>query len=462
MLPTNILVGSAVAFYAMGSTPEVPRKPRAAAQATIVEVAEVQSLDEPLIIATTGEVVPHRVLSLASEVQGRIVFKNPNLRVGEQVEAGETLIKIDPQRFALAVQRLEITVNQTAITLKQLQQELANLKEQVTLARKSHQILIDDVERNHKLLRSQATSTSELGAAEKLELDARLAIEQLIGRGRSLEIQVAEQELVKKLAMVQLEEARLDQTAAEIKAPVSGIIVAAPQEEHSMVQAGDELLSIEESGCLEVHCHLKLDEMAWVWDSRATTSTESMVQSLDSDKRITPVIADVIYSAAGKSHTLRGHLVRQHGSGLDPTTRTIACRVLVDGNQIESAAENQIPLMTGMFVNVQVQCHPNRPLLQLPEQGIRTDGCVWLMQHGKLCSVAVKTIHSRDGLAIVEAEANNIRPQDKVIISPVANAKDGLAVREREARNVATETFPSDNIRPAMAEHTAKVGGVSP
>jgi hypothetical protein len=229
-----------------------------------------------------------------------------------------------------------------------------------------------------------------------------------------------------------------------------------------MVQAGDELLSIEESGCLEVHCHLKLDEMAWVWDSRATTSTESMVQSLDSDKRITPVIADVIYSAAGKSHTLRGHLVRQHGSGLDPTTRTIACRVLVDGNQIESAAENQIPLMTGMFVNVQVQCHPNRPLLQLPEQGIRTDGCVWLMQHGKLCSVAVKTIHSRNGLAIVEAEANNIRPQDKVIISPVANAKDGLAVREREARNVATETFPSDNIRPAMAEHTAKVGGVSP
>ncbi len=462
MLPTIILVGSVVAFYAMGSTPEVPRKPRAAAPATIVEVAEVQSLDGPLVIETTGEVVPHRVLSLASEVQGRIVFKHPNLRVGEQVEAGETLIEIDPQRFALAVQRLEITVNQAAITLKQLQQEQANVKEQVTLARKSHQILIDDVERIRSLHRSQATSISELGATEKLELDARLTIEQLLGHGRSLESQVAEQELVKRLAMVQLEEARLDQAAAEIKAPVSGIVVAASQEEHSLVQAGDELLSIEESGCLEVHCHLKLDEMAWVWGSRTTTSTASAAQSLDGDKRITPVVADVIYTAAGKVHTLRGHLVRQHGAGLDPTTRTIACRVLIDGNEIESAAPSQIPLMTGMFVNVQVQCHPNRPLLQLPEQGIRTDGCVWLMRHGKLCAIPVKTIHSRGGLAIVDADANNIRPQDKVIISPVANAKNGLAVREREARNVATETSPSDNIRPAMTAHTAKVGGVSP
>jgi multidrug efflux pump subunit AcrA (membrane-fusion protein) len=135
VLPTIILVGSAVAFYAMGSTPEVPRKPRAAAKATVVEVAEVQSLDGPLSIETTGEVVPHRVLSLASEVQGRIVFKHPNLRVGEQVEAGETLIKIDPQRFALAVQRLEITVNQAATTLKQLQQDQANLTAQISLAR---------------------------------------------------------------------------------------------------------------------------------------------------------------------------------------------------------------------------------------------------------------------------------------------------------------------------------------
>jgi multidrug efflux pump subunit AcrA (membrane-fusion protein) len=112
VLPTIILVGSAVAFYAMGSTPEVPRKPRATAKATVVEVAVVQSLDGPLVIETTGEVVPHRVLSLASEVQRRIVFKHPNLRVGEQVEAGETLIKIDPQRFALAAQpprlRLEL------------------------------------------------------------------------------------------------------------------------------------------------------------------------------------------------------------------------------------------------------------------------------------------------------------------------------------------------------------------
>ncbi|TWU58377.1 HlyD family secretion protein [Rubripirellula reticaptiva] len=160
VLPTIILVGSAVAFYPMGSTPEVPRKPKTAIKATVVEVAEIHALDGPLTIETTGEVVLHRVLSIASEVEGRIVFKHPNLRVGEQVDAGETLIKIDPQRFALTVQRLDITVNQAATTLKQLQQDRANLAEQVTLARQSQQILVDDLERILKLDRSQATSTS--------------------------------------------------------------------------------------------------------------------------------------------------------------------------------------------------------------------------------------------------------------------------------------------------------------
>lgn len=462
VLPTIILVSSSVAFYAMGSTPDVPRKPKTAAKETVVEVAEIHALDGPLTIETTGEVVPHRVLSIASEVQGRIVFKHPNLRVGEQVRAGETLIKIDPQRFALTVQRLEIIVNQAATTLKQLQQDQANLTEQVVLARRSHQILVGDLERVLKLVQSRATSTSERSAVEKLELDARLVIEELVGRGRSLEIQITEQELAKKLAMVQLEEAKLDQLAAEVKVPVSGIVVAAPQEEYAMVQAGDPLLSIEESGCLEVHCHLKLDEMSWVWGSRVATPTDAVEKSLDDNKRITPVVADVTYNAAGTSLTLHGRLVRQHGAGLDPTTRTIACRVLIDGKQIESAAECQIPLMTGMFVSVQVKCHPNRPLLQLPEQGIRTDGCVWLMRGGKLCAVPVKTIQSRGGVAIVEAESNNIQPRDKVIVSPVANAKDGLAVREQEDRNIETEKVAIDASQPTTVGHAGTAGGVSP
>ncbi|TWT86213.1 efflux RND transporter periplasmic adaptor subunit [Neorhodopirellula pilleata] len=462
VLPTIILVSSAVAFFAMGSTPEVPRKPKTAIKATVVAVAEIHALDGPLTIETTGEVVPHRVLSIASEVQGRIVFKHPNLRVGEQVRAGETLIKIDPQRFALTVQRLEINVNQAATTLKQLQQDRANLTVQVVLARKSHQILVDDVKRIRGLHESRATSISELGATEKLELDARLVIEQLVGRGRSLEVQIAEQELAGKLAMVQLEEAKIDQVAAEVKVPVSGIVVAAPQEEYAMVQAGDLLLSIEETGCLEVHCHLKLDEMAWVWGSRATAPADSAKKSLDDDKRITPVVADVTYNAAGTSHTLHGRLVRQHGAGLDPATRTIACRVLVDGNQIESAAEYQIPLMTGMFVNVQVKCHPNRPLLQLPEQGIRTDGCVWLMRGGKLCAVPVKTIQSRGGVAIVETELNKIQPRDKVIVSPVANAKDGLAVREQGDRINEAEKVAIDASQPTTVGHAGTVGGASP
>lgn len=342
VLPTIILVGSGVAFYAMGSRPDVPRKPKSATKAPVVEVAEVQPLRGPLVIETTGEVVPHRVLAIASEVQGRIVFKHEDLRVGERVEADETLIRIDPKRFALAVERLKIMIEQANAGLKRTRLRQSNITEQLALARKSHEILKDDVQRIRKLQQSRATSVSEVSVVEKQELDARLAIEQIEGQQRSLQIELAEQELAKQLATVQLEEAQVDQASADITAPVSGIVVAAPQEEYAMVQMGDPLLSIEESGCLEVHCHLKIDEMAWVWSSQSTAANGSSEPDVGGGKRITPVVADVVYNVAGNTHKVRGKLVRQHGAGLDPTTRTIACRVLIDGTKLESLPEGQI------------------------------------------------------------------------------------------------------------------------
>ena len=59
----------------MGSTPEVPRKSRADAKTTDVEVAQVQILHGPLGSETTGEGVPGCVLALVPEVQGRIGYK---------------------------------------------------------------------------------------------------------------------------------------------------------------------------------------------------------------------------------------------------------------------------------------------------------------------------------------------------------------------------------------------------
>ncbi|MCA9119233.1 MAG: HlyD family efflux transporter periplasmic adaptor subunit [Planctomycetaceae bacterium] len=462
LLPAFVLVSSVVVFYVMGSRPDVPRKAKAAPQATVVEVAVAETLNGPLVIETTGEVVPHRVLSLASEVAGRVVWKHPQLRVGEQVQAGEILIKVDPQRFALEVQQLEIELDQATTQLKQVGQNQTNLAEQLLLARKSEELQMAEVSRARKLVESNAFSASELSGLEKVGVESRLVVERLEGQRRSLQIELAQQELATRLAAVKLEQAKLDQAAAEVRAPVSGIVVAAPLEEHAMLQVGDQLAVIEEAGRLEVHCHLKLDEMAWVWEGSQqspdiTTATEP------SAPRLAPLHAEVIYNAGGRSHTLAGQLVRHHGAGLDSTTRTVACRILVEQPASTSSMQRQpIPLMTGMFVTVQVQCQPNRPLLTIPERGIRTDGSVWLMRDGKLCTVPAKTVQLRNGTAVVQCESNDIQPGDKVIISPVANARDGLAVRERIDANSETHRAVADRGQPKIATHAANVGDPSP
>ena len=204
-----------------------------------------------------------------------------------------------------------------------------------------------------------------------------------------------------------------------------------------------------------------LEEMAWIWESRE----QSQVIAKETDSgagatRLAPVRADVIYSAGGQSRTLVGQLVRQHGAGLDPTTRTVACRVLIE--QLTSPTDThakQNPLLTGMFVTVQVQCRPNRPLLKIPERGIRTDGCVWLMRSGKLEAMPVHTVQTRDGIAIVDTRSSDIDPLDRVIVSPVANARPGLAVRERDAVGQVSEL--SDSIDDRQVTNLPHSGGGS-
>lgn len=79
------------------------------------------------MIETTGKVVPHRVLAMASEVDSRTVLRNPQLRTASHVHAAETLITIDSQRFAMAAHRIEIALNQAGNGANRVEQRQANL-----------------------------------------------------------------------------------------------------------------------------------------------------------------------------------------------------------------------------------------------------------------------------------------------------------------------------------------------
>lgn len=75
-----------------------------------VEVVRPSARQRTLTAELMGAVALHGSVGLNSQVSGRVIWVSPKLRDGGVFEAGETLLRIDPEDFELAVQRAEAKV----------------------------------------------------------------------------------------------------------------------------------------------------------------------------------------------------------------------------------------------------------------------------------------------------------------------------------------------------------------
>ena len=198
--------------------------------------------------------------------------------------------------------------------------------------------------------------------------------------------------LARDLSVIQLKLAQLNRQHTEIRAPVSGIVIASHVENHAVVQAGASVAVIEDTSQAEVICHLTMDEMYWVWNhaevdgppwkvmpdawhetSLEKTTTERVESRIRTRARTLPsVTTTVIFESGGEEFEWSGTLSRIDGAGLDAHSRTVPCRIVVE-NPVRTSDRRNGPstLMRGMFVACRIRTNPNRPLLTIPERAVR-------------------------------------------------------------------------------------------
>ena len=472
-VPLAILAGSGLVFFALGARPEPKRKGEARQKKLLVETVAVRALGDELVLETTGEVVPHAEIAIATEVGGRILRKHERLRVGESVTRGQLLIEIDPERFNLEIARLTTIRDQAESDLAQIDRDEKNLAGLIELARESHRLSALDRKRAEELLAQSATSDAEVNLTRKAELTSRDALQRMENELRDIDARRTRLTLARNLASIQLKQAELDRDSAVLRAPVSGIVVAAPIEDHAVLQAGQQIAVIEDTSQVEVHCHLTMDEMYWVWNhtlddepvhhtpNRFTSPTRGSQRELallaagdefplslppvpDRDvpdhprgeARSLPAIhTDVVFELGGEEFKWNGTLARIDGAGLDSESRTVPCRVVVERpTRDTSRSGGPQTLMRGMFVSCRIHTRPRRQMLTVPEIGIRPGNEVWLMRDGQLHVEPIRIVRVSSGVAVIDGLSAAVRAGDHLITTPVPDAREGLPVMETGAQ----------------------------
>lgn len=350
-----------------------------------VRVELLQSLEQtgaPLRLQVDGTVVPFREANVAAEVAGKVVFKADECEAGSYVQKDQLLMKIDATDYELEVDRLTRMKEQDYQAIREVDQEMENTKRSIEVAKKDVALQQKEVDRQNAMPKGYS-SRAEVDQANRALLAAR---QQLVGYENQFDLLTQRRirlETSERLAQTQLRAAEINLQRTEIRAPIEGVIVSEEADLNTFVQRGQTLVVIDDTSKVDVASSLRMDQLYWVLNQRdASVDTGSRNYDLPE----TPAIIEYVMS--GRDNVVyrwAGKLLSYNGIGLDPETRTVPVRVVVDDpNQMVDQngqpvldsdgnvrRSNAPALVRGMYVRVKLMIEPKSTLVVIPARALQ-------------------------------------------------------------------------------------------
>ena len=110
ILPLLVLLLSVGGFALLNNMKQVPQRQTKVQRGVLVDVVEIQAVPHQIRIYATGTVQPAQQISLVPEVNGKVIWISSQLVNGGFFKQGETLLKVEPADYRLAVQRAQADI----------------------------------------------------------------------------------------------------------------------------------------------------------------------------------------------------------------------------------------------------------------------------------------------------------------------------------------------------------------
>ncbi len=392
LIPIAIVAAGAGALLALGKV-ESPQRPpddasysgrmRALMQVRTEQIKSLSDFGQRLEMSVDGTVVPFREVRIATEIAGRIIEKSPKCEAGSFVKQGELLMKIDPTDYELEVERLTRMKEQEYKALGEVDQDMVNTKRLIEVAMQDETLQQREVDRL-LALPSGFASEGEIDKARRAALQARQQVVSYENQLDLLKKRRLRLEASERLADAQLNTANVNLERSEIRSPIDGVIVNEDAELNTFVARGSTVVTIEDTTKVEVATSLRMDQLYWVLDQIDRNDPVSITEGRGYDIPETPAIVEFeISGREGKTYRWNGRLLSYNGIGLDPATRTVPVRILVnDPSAFETTGGSKsvsgpTTLVRGMYVTVKLLIDPKTPLSVIPAEGLKPGNRVW-------------------------------------------------------------------------------------
>ena len=334
----------------------------------------VQTGAKAMVVHGEGTVRPLDEVDLAPQVRGKVIFLSPSMINGGAFKKGETLLRIEPEDYRLAVTLQESKIKSAQSLLRMAEEETEAAKEEW------QQLYMDDGATGKEppalvLKKPQLAAAKAKLAADKADLrKALLALER-----------------------------------TDIKAPFNGRVEMEDVGLGQYVKVGEELATLFSTDVAEIVVPLEDESLFWFHVPGFTPGDG-------------PGAAATIQARlAGRNCNWEGRVVRAEGK-MDDRTRMV--RVVVRVNKPYAAKP---PMAVGLFVRVEIKGRQIPDLAVIPRSALHERDTVWVVDADDRLHYRKVRVARIDGEE-VQIE-KGLKTGDQVVVTPLKTVVDGMTIR---------------------------------
>lgn len=411
-----------------------------------VAVETVRMRDLAAIVSASGTIEPKRSVDISADTMGRVTLLAVN--EGDEVEAGQFLLQIDPKSLQTVVQR-----GQAGLAAARSAVEQARIA--VETGRVSLDQARDALRRQRELWDAQLTTREAL---ERAESEAKARETEL----REREQQVATQEQRLRQERAALESAQYDLSKVRIESPIDGIVTRRNIEEGETVvvgtmnNPGTVLLTIADMSVIEAEVEVDETDVPTVAIGQPATVTIDALPDATVTGRVTEIGNSPIQPAVGQTAqtatsfkvvvTLEGQIpdVRPGftcTADITTATRTAAVAVPIQATTVREVVRDASGAIVRRPPRDQrgggVEASVEATALEPGQTRDEVEG-VFVLREGRAVFVPIETGIAGDRYFEVES---GLQEGEQVITGPfseIRELEDGDRVRLEEPRSASS------------------------
>lgn len=328
-----------------------------------------------LTVRTQGEARPRNEIDLVPQVGGKIVYVSPNFIAGGIFKRGETLVRVDPSDYEVAVIRAEAAVAQ------------------------AEQVLVREI------------AEGEIAAADFEELSTGTPSALALRQPQRQQAQAA-----LTSAQADLENAKLQLRRTSVTAPFAGRVRSKASGVGQFVSPGTRLGQIFSTDIIEVRLPLTDSDLskinvplAYVAESRDVAPTV----------RLSTVIA-------GQPQVWEGRIMRTEAA-YDTQSRALFAIAEVFDPYGSGASETGVPIAPGLFVDADIEGKTLENVIVIPRDGLRVEDEVYIVDNkGKAEIRQTVVLDTNSARAIL---SSGVEAGELVVLSPMERSRVSLPLQ---------------------------------